>query len=372
MDNQQAKALLKKYHQGLCTNDEKALVESWYLSTVHNTDKVSHDEIEGAMYKVRQKLPARNLHQHIRWPYTAAAAVLLVGLGISSYFFTHQDPNVHVAVSQPLKNDIAPGKNTATLTLANGKRIILSDVLKGQIAEEAGVSIAKTAKGQIVYTIADNHTNEANQYNTLSTAKGETYKVNLPDGTQVWLNAASSLTYPARFAGTDRRVTLKGEAYFEVAKDKAHPFRVATDKQEVTVLGTHFDINSYTNEPATRTTLLEGSVKIIYNNNNEKIIAPGQQAVYINGQFNVDAIDTELATAWKDNKFIFDGDHIDYIMRMVERWYNVDVVYESVVSNEKFYGAVSRYENVSEVLKSLQSTGKIHFKIEGRKIIVTN
>lgn len=231
------------------------------------------------------------------------------------------------------------------------------------------MSITKTANGQVVYTIADNNEAEANQFNTLSTAKGETYKVNLPDGTQVWLNAASSLTYPARFTSTNRKVTLTGEGYFEVAKDKAHPFIVGTDKQDVTVLGTHFNINAYTNESATKTTLLEGSVKVTADNQ-QQIIKPGQQAALRNGGIKVLEIDTELATAWKNNKFIFDGDDIQYIMRMVERWYNVEIVYDTYTANEKFYGGVSRYENVSEVLKSLESTGKIHFKVEGRKIFV--
>ena len=359
-------ALLEKYHAGLTSEEENALLESWYLSRGKALPlyggRIDYDvrkqEIWQAIAENRSQ-PERRVRT--LWPRIAAAASIIFVLSMGGYFYFKP--------VQPLKNDVPPGSNTATLTLSNGKKIVLSAANNGQLAREAGVSITKRADGQLFYTIADKAA-AANGFNTLSTAKGETYKVNLPDGTQVWLNAASSLTYPARFAGKERKVSLTGEGYFEVAKDKLHPFKVNTGSQEVTVLGTHFNINSYSDEPATKTTLLEGSVKITANHK-ERMLQPGQQVTFSNGQFKLDEVDTELAAAWKNNKFLFDGDRIDYIMRMVKRWYNVEVVYQGNISTEKFYGGTSRYANVSEVLKSLEATGKIHFRIEDHKIIVT-
>jgi ferric-dicitrate binding protein FerR (iron transport regulator) len=380
MEKQTFLTLLDKYINGQATSQEIGLLEEYYkrldaLSQLEHSEKEEEAVRQVMLQNINSRIAAdqeteqqvrqlRPRRSFLKW-YAAASIVFILSAG--SYFFLHKEkPTQQIAQLR----DIAPGKNTATLTLANGQKIILSNASTGQIAKQAGVNINKTANGQVVYTIAENNDVEANQFNTLSTAKGETYKVNLPDGTQVWLNAASSLTYPARFTGTDRKVTLAGEGYFEVAKDKAHPFKVATDQQEVTVLGTHFNVNAYKNESATKTTLLEGSVKVSSGNNNQ-IIKPGQQATLNSNSIKVQDIDTELATAWKNNKFIFDGDDIQYILRMVERWYNVEIEYRGPISKEKFYGAVSRYENVSEVLKTLDYDGKVHLKIEGRKIIVS-
>ncbi|WP_295120105.1 FecR family protein [uncultured Chitinophaga sp.] len=302
------------------------------------------------------------------WPRIAVAAAVLACLVTGGYIY-RESRMMEPQVSQPVVQDVAPGGNKATLTLANGQKIVLSDEIDGEIAKQAGVQISKAKNGVLVYTVADNDKVPANSLNTLSTAKGETYKIILPDKTEVWLNAASSLTYPARFTGGDRQVTLTGEGYFEVAKDQQHPFKVNTPKQQVTVLGTHFNINAYPNEPATRTTLLEGSVKVSAGNA-DVIIKPGQQSMLRNGSMGVQEADPDQATAWKDDKFVFDGDNIQYIMRMVERWYNVEVVYEGAISDEKFYGGISRYENVSEILKILESTKSISFTIEGKTIFV--
>ncbi|MES2826672.1 MAG: FecR domain-containing protein [Bacteroidota bacterium] len=305
------------------------------------------------------------------WKKLVAAASIIFVLSAGGYLLIRQ-PNTPQQITQNNnENDVLPGGNKAYLTLGNGKRISLTDAKNGTIASQADKTIQKSADGMIVYDSSNNgHNSRETIYNTLETPPGGQYQIVLPDGSKVWLNAASSLKYPATFNGTDRQVELTGEAYFQVAKDKLHPFKVITTNQEVTVLGTHFNINAYSNEPATKTTLLEGSVKIT-TGNKEKTIKPGQQAAFVDGQLKIEDIDTELATAWKNNKFIFDGDRIDYIMRMVERWYNVEVIYNGIISNEKFYGGTSRFANVSEVLKSLEATGKIHFKIEGRKIIVS-
>jgi len=193
----------------------------------------------------------------------------------------------------------------------------------------------------------------------------------LSDGSKVWINSASSLRYPTAFTGNERKVELTGEAYFEVAHNPAKPFRVASRNQTVEVLGTHFNINAYDDEPAIKTTLLEGKVKVTAANNEVRFLQPGQQSALSTGAFTVSAVETDEAVAWKNGQFMFENDNIQYIMRTLSRWYDVDVEYSGAIPDDTFGGGTSRFKNVSEVLNVLQLTGKVHFKIEGRKIIVS-
>jgi ferric-dicitrate binding protein FerR (iron transport regulator) len=305
------------------------------------------------------------------WPRIAAAAsiILIAGAGL---FYYNQKQHTNQVANTVVKQDIRPGGSKAILTLANGKKISLTDAANGAIAKQSGVSITKTANGQLIYSILHtNHNSGELEYNTVETPKGGQYKVQLPDGTSVWLNAESSLKYPASFAALkERKVELNGEAYFEVAKDKTHPFKVKTNKQEVEVLGTHFNINSYANEPGIKTTLLEGSIKVS-NALASKIIKPGQQSFLMGDEIHIDDVDTQVAVAWKNNNFMFENNDIKSVMRMVERWYNVEIVYDGPLPTEKFGGAVSRFDNISSVLKILESTGGARFRIEDRKIFVS-
>lgn len=294
-----------------------------------------------------------------------AAVIALTAVGV--YFFNDQNtrPQNLVTVTQ----DVAPGKIGATLTLANGKKIRLSEAADGEIAREAGIRVSKTAGGQLLYEVAEGP-GEPGKYNKLTTAKGETYVVTLPDQSRVWMNAASSLTYTASLNEPERRVKLEGEAYFEVTEDKTRPFIVETGSQKVEVLGTHFNINAYTDEEKVTTTLLQGSVKVS-GKPGYKMLKPGDQSSLNPNSISVARVDTERAIAWKNNKFLFENDDIQYIMRMIARWYDVDVVYTGEMPTEKFGGGVSRFDHVSQVLKILQSTGGAQFKIEGRKILVS-
>jgi len=296
-----------------------------------------------------------------------AAAVAAIAVGI--YFF-----NANTAkpkdYSHLMTNDIAPGKIGATLTLANGKQIRLSDVGSGEIAQESGISITKTADGQIVYEIKENKA-EAGKLNTLSTARGETYLLTLPDQSKVWLNAASSLTFNSGLVSDGfRSVKLTGEAYFEVAKDSLHPFIVESGNQRIEVLGTHFNVNAYDDEKVFRTTLLEGSVKVT-ENDQSKFLKPGQQAANANGNVKLSKVDTELAVAWKSNNFTFDRLDIREIMRSLARWYNVEVIFEGEIPKGEFWGSVSRFDHISKVLIPLEATGDVRFRVEGRKIYVS-
>lgn len=320
-----------------------------------------------------------------KWLRIAAAAIILIaGAGL---FFINRQQNADQPV-QRYANDISPGKYNATLTLADGKQIILTDAVRGELAKESGIVISKAADGQVVYENRGKQGGQNTEMNTLSTEKGQTFQVLLPDGSRVWLNAASSLRYPASFAALKYRQVelLKGEAYFEVAKDKMHPFIVKSSQQRVEVLGTHFNINAYTDDANVKTTLLEGVVRIssqfphlqmpvgshsAYQPYNSLLLKPGQQAqISLAGIALVKEADLEDVIAWKEGYFNF-NENIESIMSKVARWYNVDVIYENAPdAGLKLKGKISRTKNLSEILNMLEYTGGLRFKIEGRRVIV--
>ena len=375
MDKQQIHLLIEKYNQGKASEAELKELDAWYKNTGY-ADSVYPDEEDA----VKQRMLAK-LHNEIapvkksrlwfvmRSTGTAAAAVLIVLL--AGYFFNVKNLNQGNS-----SNDIEPGSNKAVLTLSNGKTISLSDAAQGRLSEESGVRISKTKDGQVTYEIVTTasgtkHTETA-LLNTVTTPRGGQYQVIMPDGTRVWLNAASSVKFPASFNGLPRRmVELTGEAYFEVAKDAAHPFIVESNNQQIEVLGTHFNISNYAEEGTVRTTLLEGSVKISVAGGQHSILKPGQQASLTGTKLQVGPANTEQAVAWKNALFVFDHDNLESIMNKVSRWYDVEVVYtDEDVKKEMFSGKVSRFNNVSEVLKKLTLTDAVKFKIEGRRILV--
>ena len=303
----------------------------------------------------------------LKWAVGIAAAICFIAIGLFFFKYQSKDPVLH---NQELMSDVAPGSYGATLTLANGKKIRLTEASNGELAKEAGISISKTADGKLVYSLEGKVAN-SNAQNTFSTARGQTYSVILPDGSSVHLNAASSLTYKASLVEDGKRVVkLNGEAYFEVAKDRQHPFVVKTERQQIEVLGTHFNVNSYPDDMTEKATLLEGSVKVTAYGSS-KILKPGQQSRLSDGKLSVSDTDTDLAVAWKNNEFVFESETIDHVMKMVERWYNVEVVYVGERTSEKFSGGVSRFDHVSRVLQIIESTGASHFKIQGKKIYVS-
>ncbi len=380
MDKEQIKTLIEKYLNGTASTDERAMVETWYNSYREE----SHPKLSAAMITEATDRIADRLHlprhqdkklilkprnfSRARIGIAVAASIAIAVITGGYFYYQNQAVNSHFSITY--HNDIAPGKNGGTLTLANGRKIYVNDALVGNIANEAGVLISKDESGQIVYTLSETEGKEG--YNILSTTRGQQTKVRLPDGSLVFLNAASSLKYPISFTRLkQRRVELKGEGYFEVAKDKAHPFIVKTDKQEVEVLGTHFNINAYPDDQTTSTTLLEGSVRVTANSI-PRFLSPGQQAILSkDGKVDLKQADMELAVAWKNNEFMFEGETIEHIMKMVERWYDVEIIYQGPKPTEKFVGGVSRFDHVSKVLRLLESAGGVHFKIEGRKIFVS-
>lgn len=310
--------------------------------------------------QIRQKVPAKT---RTLWPRFAVAASVILISGISLFYWKQKQ-----AVDQPpsYANDIAPGNNTATLMLASGKKIILSKGLKGEIAKESGVEISKNTEGQVTYRILAGDIGQS-QRNTLSTSKGETYQVNLADGTRVWLNAASSLTYQTAPSDGARNVELEGEAYFEVAEDKLHPFIVKSKGQEVEVLGTEFNIESYADEPAVKTTLLQGTVKV----NRRVTLKPDEQAVVTSNDIKVVAVNAAGYADWKDGIFSFEKENIRSVMRKISRWYNVDVTYEEGFDDQKiFSGTIPRNKKLSKVLRILEDSEGIYFVLKGNKVTV--
>lgn len=327
-------------------------------------------DTEAQVNKLRERLyfgKTRFFRTHVARISVAAAALIAIA-SVSLYFNKSNQP---IKTSSYItQQHIVPASHTATLTLANGKRIKLGNVNNGDIIEEEGIQISKLANGRIVYKIKGT-SQEANSFNTLATAKGETYEVELPDGSKVWLNATSSLTYPTSLMQNRKRsVKLDGEAYFEIAKDKAHPFIVQSKGQEIEVLGTHFNVNAYADEPSIKTTLVEGKVKIKDANNHEYQLVPGMQASVAATETKIYKVDTDIATAWKNGDFDFESMPLSMVMRQISRWYNVEVRFNSSVKDITLGGSISRNRNLHEVLEILETTGLVRFKLEGRRITV--
>lgn len=299
------------------------------------------------------------------WLKWAAAAVVTGLLAAGAWQFLQREklPAAAVSMEGRYKNDVPPGGNRASLTLSNGEVIDLDAAAEGTLAQQGGTRVSKLQNGQVAYS--DQEHAEVVAWNTLSTPRGGQYRLTLPDGTQVWLNAASALKFPTAFVGQERLVELTGEAYFEVAKDAGKPFMVkASGGMEVQVLGTHFNVAAYEGARASTVTLLEGAVAV-----NRRQLEPGQQAVRQNGQIRIGPCDTEQAVAWKNGFFSFNDADITAVMQELERWYDVKVKYEADVSQLRFGGGMQRSLPLSSVLRILEKY-QVKFRIEGRVITV--
>lgn len=370
--------LLYKYKTGTCTEEERAIVESWHIKELQQSNFMpDEDELNRAKEAIWSALPIHNAPPKGKtipmWlKYGAVASVaLMMAIGGWYFFNPKQEAEGMESLASRYKNDVQPGSNKAVLTLADGSTISLDDVANGKIARQSGIVIRKTANGQLVYDAANQ--NKANaaatQYNTISTPRGGQYRLNLPDGTKVWLNAASKLKFPSSFVQLkDRKVELSGEAYFEVTKDKKRPFIVSASNQEVEVLGTHFNVNAYPGAAVDKTTLLEGSIKL-RKNTKDYLLKPGQQAV-AGAAVRIAEVDTEEAVAWKNGNFIFIDDNIKTVMDMLQRWYDIEVVYEGAVSAVGFNAEISRERSLIQVLTALEKSGNVRFKIDGRRVTV--
>jgi ferric-dicitrate binding protein FerR (iron transport regulator) len=300
-----------------------------------------------------------------------AVAALFIGVLLGTYFiYTANSFNQKGLAVKSVKpsNDIAPPTQArATLKLADGSTVYLDSNVNGTLARQGGIEIRRNEVGEIIYS---GDASDAITMNTLSLPKGsKPIRLVLADGSLVWLNAASSITYPTAFVGQERRVSITGEAYFEVSENKAMPFFVEHNQLLVKVLGTHFNVNTYENEASNKVTLLSGLVDV-GNGKVTRRLLPGQQASISKTVFSVNEnIDTDEVMAWKNGQFYFGGSDIKSIMKQIERYYDVEVEFRDEVPYQ-FVAKISRDVNVSAFLEKLELTNLIHFKIEGKKIIV--
>lgn len=307
----------------------------------------------------KQKATVRSFNVS-RW---AIAASIIFAVALGGYFFLYNKKDGHRPIVQISEtNDVKPpSTNRGMITLANGRTISIDSITTGMLAQQSNVTLTKTADGKIIYS---GNTSEV-VYNTLTNPRGsKIIDMTLSDGSHVWLNAGSSVTYPIAFAGNERKVSITGEAYFEVTHSSTKPFKVSKGNMEIAVLGTHFNVNAYDDEAAIKVTLLEGSVKV-----NNFLIKPGQQAQVTDEIKVINTADLEQVMAWKNGNFKFSRTDLKIIMREIGRWYDVEVSYEGNIPVQLYNVGVPRTANVSEVLKGLEYTGA-HFSVEGKKIIV--
>jgi len=389
MDQTRLNHLIDAYKNHQLTQAEAEELDNWFHS-LNLTDQGFDQWIAeaGGEAQLAETLSAnfnrrlsnsKRQHQIKRMRWSVAASILLVLSAGSIYLIKQRKPQQQIAEIQ--KQDIPPGGNKAILTLANGKKISLTDAHLGTVAQQANVQIKKAANGQIVYIVNSTASSLAPSgkatevaYNTVETPKGGQTSVILPDGTLAFLDAASSIRFPVTFTGNERKVAITGQVYFQVIHNSHKPFRVSVKDQTVEDIGTGFNIKAYDDEPNLKVTLVEGKASV-RTKEQFKILHPGQAAItnYGDPKIMVTNADIEETMAWKNGLFIFNEETLQSEMREISRWYNVEFVYPTgqIFTGGGFGGSISRFGNISDVLKMLEVTGDYHFQIDGRKVIVT-
>jgi transmembrane sensor len=387
MNANQFSDLLQRYRLGTCSEEEKEWVEGWY------NERRNH--IYNPLTEAEEEFVGERIYSNVQEVFTAAAAEKVIPMwrkkrtwwvaagtmmlmATAGYFLlTHKDPISNIVQTpKPETRPVTPGGNKALLTLGDGSVIVLDSAANGALSQQGKTIVLKKQDGQLIYQSQHNGNQDAVAWNTISTPRGGQYQVVLPDGTKVWLNAVSSLRFPAGFTGNERVVQLTGEAYFEVKKGTPFIVKIIPApggrEAEVEVLGTHFNINAYDDEPAIKTTLLEGSVSVsAVGNPQSAMLKPGEQvSLSHTSQLSQPIpVQTEGVVAWKDGRFVFNEAGVETVMREIARWYDVEIVYAGKVPAEKFEGEIPRNSNITEVFKILELSN-VHCKIEGRKITV--
>lgn len=331
----------------------------------YTTDVDASSILERILEKHRRPVNRRavTMLKH-NWGKIAASLLVLLGLRLLTHKTTEVRPGTPQHVTATTRN------NKAVLTLSNGEHVLLNDQAAGTIAQQGALQVIKNKDGSLSYTGSGNN-KSGDTYNTLTIPPGSQYHVTLPDGTGVWLNAASAIRYPLAFSGNKRKVDIDGEAFFEVAPNAVMPFEVNSGIMQVLVLGTTFNIMAYKDENSIKTTLIDGMVKVVSKRSTQQL-KPGLQAILVNGEnnFRIVPADMKEVLAWKEGEFRFYDTDIASIMRQVARWYDVEIVYRGNIPQNKFYGVIPRQHNVSQLLEVLEVTHHVHFHIDGRKIIV--
>lgn len=359
------------------TEEEKDELDEWILASDENMilfEKMTDEknvaqaaewfrqmDVEKDLAETKSKISVRKPQR--LWQYAVAASIV-IATGAGIYFYQNSITQKNKSEVAAQNQDIMPGSNKATLTLADGKVIELGKT--GDDTTINGHAKILRKDGQLIYK--PDTTENVVVYNTLTVPRKGQYKLILPDGSKVWLNSESSIKYPVSFPGKERRVFVTGETFFEVAKDKTKPFRVVAGDITVEALGTQFNVNAYTNEPFFSATLIEGSIRVS-KGSAVKILKPSQQAQLTNAEFKIVDTDNDDAIAWKNNQFKFTNTSIDEIMRQIARWYDAEIKYQDNVALH-LNGTIGRDVPVSKLLNILEATNQVHFKIEGKKIIV--
>lgn len=379
LTDDQIRDLLSRYRQGQCSDTERSAIEAWYEQTRSQSDwdfRPGEEPEIGDRIKARleQKLfpEKRKKINYIREVMRYAAVVALVAASSMFIYRRYQRPSARPpqAVLAEKIPAALPGGNRAVLTLGNGRHIVLDSTHAGVLARQGNTRIVMSTRGAISYeTGAPDAKRPA--FNTLSTPRGGKYEIVLPDGSKVWLNAASSITFPTRFADDKREVRISGEAYFEIAPSGSAPFEVSAGSMKILVLGTYFNVMAYQDETHMETTLLEGSVKV-EKGNTALVLKPGQQArITSDGHMNLlSDVNEDKIVAWKNNLFCFDHDDIQSVMHQLARWYDLDVEIKGDITSH-FSGTLPQSVNASEIFRVLEQTGGIHFSLKDQKIIVS-
>lgn len=379
-DNIRLQELAHKWLTGTLSREEQLEFDEWFRQV---SDEPLEVPVSSALSETEHKKELYDSILHriqagqgrklpIRWPRIAAAAILLLALAGSLYYYLG-DQSTDPPSSFAAASNIAPGGNRATLTLPDGRTIDLSEGHDGIIIGGDNITYTDGSSLDVMLSGVETSPDQL----VLTTPNAGQYQLTLPDGSRVWLNAGSTLQYPARFSGAERRVELVGEAYFEVAKDSQRPFHVATDGQEVEVLGTQFNVSAYRDDPQTKTTLVEGSVSVWINERGVpakefSTLRPGQQASVSEAGIQVREVDIEAATAWKDGYFKFDGD-IKTIVAQIARWYDIEVTYDDDLATDlELVGRVSRARKLGDILRSLEEAdNSIKFTLTGRRLHIS-
>ena len=388
MESLELKTLLQQYLAGTISEQDFRLLweslnkpanEAEWLAAIQEAIDIKDpsgfsdaNQAEQALQNIKAKIheeqhtPSRVYHMFnvskrvIRY---AAAVVIVLSAAILVKYSSHKNEYTQATVvaAKPIQ-DVDPGGQKAILTLSDGSTIVLDNAGNGQIAQQGQTQVIKLSNGEIEYKSSNNRANkEAVAFNTMSTPRGGQYQLSLPDGSKVWLNSESSITYPVVFAAQERKVKITGEAYFEVAKDKTKPFRVETNDMQVEVLGTHFNVKAYADEGPTKTSLLEGSVKI-----DKQVLKPGQ--AFMNGRIVPTNVDQDVA--WKNGIFNFNNQNLSQVMKELARWYDLEIAYPDGIPQKEYGGEIGRNLKLNQVLKGLGNSG-VHFELNGRRVTVT-
>lgn len=381
MEIHQIRELLQRYQTGNCTASEIKLIENWYQQLIDTGEwqweEGERDAMQATLERriMKEVLAKRErtkspVFQLKGWYWWAAASVILL-LGTFRYFRIFKNPSPPEHIAKVVPSDIkAPQVNRAMITLSKGQKIFLDSAGSGALAVQGNMKLVKLPDGKIVYENIPGEIDSAIQYNTLTNPRGsKMVNIVLADGSKIWLDAGSALTYPVAFIGNNRRVSIKGEAYFEVAHDASKPFIVNNSSMNIQVLGTHFNVNTFEDDDQNvKVTLLEGLIKI-NSGTATRLLKPGQQAL-VNKEIKIlDEVDLEAEMAWKNGYFYFDNASLYSVLKQISRWYNIDIIYEGSNHPRKFAGGMQRDLNLSEILKILEKN-KVQFKIAANKLIV--